>query len=45
MKYVEVVKVVREEQMKKEASVKELAGLLKKRAAKEASKKAEEAKK
>lgn len=33
MKYVEVVKAVREEQMKKEASVKELAGLLKKKAA------------
>lgn len=32
MKYVEVVKAVREEQMKKEASVKDLAGLLKKKA-------------
>ena len=33
MKYVEVVKAVREEQMKKEASVKKLASLLKKKAA------------
>lgn len=33
MKYIEVVKAVHEEQMKKEASVKKLAGLLKKKAA------------
>lgn len=33
MKYIEVVKAVREEQMKKEASVKKLAGLLGKKAA------------
>ena len=32
MKYIEVVKAVREEQMKKQASVKKLAGLLKKAA-------------
>ena len=35
MKYIEVVKAVREAQMKKEANVKKLAGLLQKRASAE----------